>query len=132
MKYFTIEELCKSDTAKRLKIYNEPDDYVISNLIELTEECLDKVRELWGNPIYVKSGYRSKQLNKAVNGVKNSHHLRGMAADITTGSKDTNKILFKMIKESDIPFTQLINENDYSWIHISYDRNDLRYQILNL
>lgn len=132
MKYFTIEELCRSDTAKRLKIYNEPDDYIISNLIELTEQCLDKVRELWGNPIYVKSGYRSKQLNKAVNGVKNSHHLRGMAADITTGSKDTNKMLFKMIKESDIPFTQLINENDYSWIHISYDRNDLRYQILNL
>lgn len=132
MKYFTIEELCKSNTAKRLNIYNEPDDYIISNLIELTEECLDKVRELWRNPIYVKSGYRSKQLNKAVNGVKNSHHLRGMAADITTGSKDTNKMLFKMIKESDIPFTQLINENDYSWIHISYDRNDLRYQILNL
>ena len=96
------------------------------------EECLDKVRELWGKPIGVTSGYRSAELNRAVGGAKNSQHLRGEAADITAGCRAYNKRLFEMIVASDIPFDQLIDENNYKWLHISYCKGDNRRRVLHL
>lgn len=132
MKYFTIEELCWSKTANKLKINNEPDALSKHNLVVLTEECLDRVRELWGAPIQVKSGFRCAKLNSAVEGSPTSHHMYGMAADITTGTKEGNKKLFEMILQSGIQFTQLIDEKNYSWIHIAYDPNHLKNQVLKL
>lgn len=131
-KYFTLGELCKSDVAVEKRIENTPDNPTIERMQALMDECLDKVREMWGKPIGVNSGYRSYELNKAVGGAKNSQHLRGEAADITAGTKDNNRKLFDLIVASEIPFDQLIDESGYKWLHISYCKGDNRKQVLHL
>lgn len=132
-RYFTLGELCKSDTALARGISNTPQDQeTIDRLHALMDECLDKVREMWGKPIGVNSGYRSPELNRAVGGAKNSQHLRGEASDITTGSKENNRKLFNMILASDIPYDQLIDESGYRWLHISYRKGGNRRQVLHL
>lgn len=131
MKYFTISELCKSTTAQSRGIDNTPPEDIAKKLTELIENVLDPVRELWGGPITVNSGFRCPVLNKAVGGKATSQHITGEAADITTGSAKGNKRLFAMIVKSDIPFDQLIDESNYSWIHISYGERNRR-QVLHL
>lgn len=131
-RYFTLGELCKSDTALAKNIENTPDYTTIERINALMEECLDKVRELWGKPIGVNSGYRSPELNRAVGGAKNSQHTKGEAADITTGTKENNRKLFDMICASGIEFDQLIDESNYKWLHISYCKGDNRKQVLHL
>ena len=93
MKYFSIEEMIKSDTAKAKGIGNTPSQEVIDNLTKLIEAVLDPLREWFGKPITVNSGYRCEALNKAVGGSKTSDHMTGRAADIDTGSKEENKKL---------------------------------------
>lgn len=132
MKHFSINELTASSTAKARKISNTPTPGIEQNLTALVNRVLDPLREAYGKPIRVNSGYRSPELNKAVGGAKNSHHVLGMAADITGGSKAENRKLFNLIQELNLPFTQLIDEKNFSWLHISYDPNNLKKQILKL
>lgn len=133
-KYFTLGELCRSDVALQKGIANTPTDSdTIARLEALMEECLDEVRSLWGAPIGVNSGYRSAELNRAVGGAPKSQHLRGEAADITTGTREGNRQLFDKIVSSGILFDQLIDESGYRWLHISYVRGENnRRQILHL
>lgn len=132
MKYFTIGELTRSATASRLNIDNTPPPEAAAALIRLTESLLDPVRELRGGPLTVTSGYRCPALNRAVGGARNSHHMHGMAADITTGNRVDNCRLFQAIMESNLEFTQLIDEKGFAWIHLSYDPADLRKEVLRL
>jgi len=135
MKYFTIEELTKSETANKLKIDNTPNEKVKENLTALVDNVLDPLRELYGKPIYVNSGYRCEKLNKIVGGVANSQHATGEAADIEgyNRSVNENKKLFNLILTSDLPFDQLINENNFAWVHVSYKKNGKnRRQVLKL
>ena len=132
MKYFTIEEMIKSSTATAKRIDNTPNQTVIDSLTKLIEAVLDPLREWYGKPIRVNSGYRCEALNKAVGSkAKNSQHLYGEAADITVGSKTENEKLFNYIKDN-LPFDQLINESDFSWVHVSYREGRLRKQVLAL
>lgn len=130
MKYFSIEELTRSAVAKAKGIVNEPPQKAVDNLIRLAEAVLDPIREAWGGPIRVNSGYRSEALNRAVGGVRRSQHTAGQAADITVGSVKDNRRLFEMIRGLDIPFDQLINEGGGRWIHISHSERGRR-EILN-
>lgn len=131
MKYFTIKELCKSSTAIQKNIDNTPNPEVIKNLEKLVEHILDPLREKFGKPIIVNGAYRCPALNKAVGGSKTSQHMSGLAADITGGSVARNRILFSLIQELDLPFDQLINENNYRWVHVSFSEKP-RKQILHL
>lgn len=131
MKYFTIKELCKSSTATKKGIDNSPNSEIINNLEQLVDNILDPLREKYGKPIHVNSGYRCSALNKAVNGSKTSHHLLGLAADITAGSVAKNKLLFNLIIEMDLSYDQLIDEKKFSWIHVSFSKKP-RKQILHL
>ena len=131
MKYFTIKELCKSSTAEQKKIDNTPNSEVVNNLEKLVEHILDPLREKYGKPITVNGAYRCPELNKAVGGSKTSQHMTGQAADITVGSPDSNKKLFNLIIEMDLPFDQLIDEKNFRWIHVSYSDKH-RKQILHL
>lgn len=131
MKYFTIQELCKSSTATQKGIDNTPNSEILNNLKLLVENILDPLRERYGRPIFVNSGYRCPALNKAVNGSKTSQHVYGLAADITAGSAAKNKVLFKLIQELNLPFDQLIDEKNYRWIHVSFSKKP-RKQILHL
>ena len=74
--YFTLSELLRSDTAAARSIDNAPSHDVIRRLNALMDECLDPVRELWGKPIGVNSGYRSPALNAAVGGAAASQHMK--------------------------------------------------------
>lgn len=132
MKYFTIEEMTKSSTATAKHIDNTPNQTAIDNLTKLIEIVLDPLREWYGKPIRVNSGYRCKVLNKTVGSkAKKSQHLYGEAADITAGSKTENEKLFNYIKDN-LPFDQLINESNFSWVHVSYREGRLRKQVLAL
>lgn len=121
-KYFTVKELISSTVASSKGIDNTPNGAIESNINILIEQ-LDKIREKWGSPIYVNSGYRSLKLNKAVGGVSNSQHMLGCAADITTGSYEKDKELYNMIVSS-FDYDQCIWEKSGSsyWIHYSYVR----------
>lgn len=133
-KYFTIEELCRSEKAKELGISNLPSTENVVYMRRLIEAILDPIREKLGKPIYVNSGFRNLALNKAVGGVRNSHHLckNGYAAaDITTGTIEGNKKLFELVKSMDLPVCQCIDEYGYSWVHVSYHPNDIRKQYLH-
>lgn len=131
MTYFTLAELCHSDTATKLGIKNIPSQREKDNINALIDHLLSPIREAWGCPIYVNSGYRCATLNKKVGGVANSQHILGEAADLDTRrGKAENKRLFEFIK-THFQFDQLINENDYSWVHVSYRRPN-RQQVLNL
>lgn len=117
MKYFTIEELTKSATAERFGIDNTPSDEVVKNLTHLVEHLLDPVRQRFGAPVYVNSGYRCNKLNRAVGGALKSYHLQGRAADLTVGSREGNARLYKLL--ADMPHVELINEQNYRWIHVA-------------
>lgn len=132
MKYFTINELVRSDTAGRLGIDNRCPQEQQERLRELVDNVLDPLREAYGKPIRVNSGYRCPQLNKAVKGSSTSDHMKGMAADITAGSTKENKILFEMIQRLDLSFKQLIDEKGFAWVHVSYDKDNLKHQVLSL
>ena len=131
MKYFTIPELTASAKARALGIDNTPPPGVKVKLSNLINNLLDPIREQWGGPITVNSGYRCPKLNNAVDGVPTSQHLRGEAADITVGNPAKNNQLFKMIVDGGFDFDQLIDESGYSWVHISYSAGKNRRQILH-
>lgn len=129
MKYFTIEELTRSDTAKEHGIDNTPTKEAREKLVALVNNVLDPLREMYGKPITVNSGYRGPVLNSCIGGSKTSQHCKGEAADITGGNKEANKRIFELIREK-LPFDQLINEYDYSWVHVSYKSSGNRKEVL--
>ena len=134
MKYFSLDELCASATAQREGIDNRPPKCAYYLLHVLVDQLLDPIREAWGEPIVVSSGYRCKELNALVGGAQHSHHLLGCAADLIAGSKADHQRLFQLIQqmqqEGRIKFTQLIAEDNYRWLHISYVPSDLRCQVI--
>lgn len=130
-KYFTIAELCRSEKADQHGINNKCNKQQAEQLKQLIENVLDPLRELYGKPIKVNSGFRCAELNKLVGGKPTSQHLRGEAADITAGSREENKKLFQLIKEK-FPFDQLIDEKNYAWVHVSFNEKFQRNQILSL
>lgn len=136
MKHFTIAELCRSTTADNKCIDNTPAPEIREKLQTLIEELLDPIREAWGKPIRVNSGYRCPALNKAVGGVSTSQHQKGEAADLNAGDPAKNRELFdkivEMQKTGRIAFDQLIDEARYKWVHISYRKTDNRGQVLHL
>lgn len=136
--HFTLEEMLESDTAAALGIKNEPTKQHKANLKALAVHLLEPIREKWGGAIVVSSGYRSKELNDAIPGAsKTSQHCKGEAADIRPSSGRKLE-LFNMIKESGLPFDQLINEYPDkngvpSWIHVSFTTSRKnRGQVLTL
>ena len=115
-KYFTIPELIRSEKAQRAGWDNTPSKEALKDLHRLAD-YLDRVREAYGAPIRVSSGYRSYRLNKAVGGKPNSQHLKGQAADLVT---DDLKKLGNVIRRVG-GFDQLIYEHvgGARWIHVS-------------
>lgn len=131
-KYFTLEELLYSKTALNKKIQNNPSWKIVENLNRLATEILDVVRAEMGEPVYVSSGFRSEKLNVAVKGSKTSQHKKGEAADIY--AKDNRKLFdtcLRLINEGKIEVGQLIDEYNYSWVHISLPTLANNNQILH-
>lgn len=126
--HITYDEATLSPTAIRNGISNQPNEQELNNMKLVAENCFEPLRKMWGKPIKINSFFRSQSLNQLVGGSPLSQHTKGQAIDITTGSKTDNKKLFELAKTLD--FDQLINEYDFSWIHISYKTSGNRKQIL--
>jgi len=136
-KYVSLAEVTRSDTAKRKGIDNSPTDEHIENLKVVCEEVFDKVREYFGVPLFISSGYRSAALNKAIGGSKTSDHNLGRALDLDQdghGNGVRNKDVFNYIKDN-LEFDQLIFEHrradgDCDWVHVGYRKGANRKQVL--
>ena len=128
-KNFTMEELCRSATAERHGIRNWPatedeEHKVRENLRYLCFDVLQPLREYVGKPIVVNSGYRSKEVNRLVGGVKNSQHLTGEAADLRIESTKQGREWAEWIMEN-CDFDQMLLESNGKsvWLHVSAKRD---------
>ena len=132
-KNLTLKEVTKSEIAIRKGIKNEPNNKQLENLKVLATEIFQKIRDHFGVPIKVTSGFRSEALNKAVKGSKTSDHMKGCAIDMDGTPDITNAEVFNFIKDNLI-FRQLIwefGDNDNpDWVHVSYVKGDNKKQIL--
>jgi hypothetical protein len=121
--HLDLSEVIRSESAKRNGISNMPIPQHIENFKLLAEKVFEPVRVHFGCPIHISSGYRSIELNKCIGGSLTSQHCTGEAIDIDmdgTPNGVTNKMVFDYIKDN-LQFDQLINEFDYSWVHVSYE-----------
>ena len=124
-KNFSLEEMYRSDTARRCGIDNKPQtEEVVENLRALCTEVLQPLRDHLGKPVVVSSGYRCKDLNRNVGGVENSQHLKGEAADIKVRDREELIDVMRYIMD-ETDFDQLIREKSGSteWVHVSHKRN---------
>lgn len=132
MKYFTLEELTRSDTASIKHINNTPDESITEHLIELVEKLLDPIRDRWakycddnqlGNAgIRISSGFRNKELNKAVGGSSTSAHLTGYAADLqnVSGSREEfYQFLLNFLKDRNFDECFIEKSSTSQWVHIA-------------
>lgn len=132
-----MAEVTRSDTAKRNGIDNSPTAEHLENLKVISEEVFDKVREYFGVPLFISSGYRSAALNKAIGGSATSDHNLGRALDLDQdghGNGVTNADVFNYIKDH-LEFDQLIFEyrrkdGDCDWVHVGYRKGENRKQVL--
>lgn len=134
MKFFTVSGFVRSETADKKGIDNRLPKDLLPNVQALVNNVLDPLREAYGKPVIVTSGYRCEALNKAVGGSKTSDHMKGCAADIvgTPNTKMENKRLFNLIQSLNLPFDQLIDEKNFDWVHVSYREGNNRKQVLAL
>lgn len=130
--HFDLAEFTRSESAKRHGVSNEPTPEHQANLKVLCEKVLEPIRIFNGGPLNISSGYRSKNLNHFIGGSLSSQHCEGKAADIDMDgmSGKSNREIFDYIKDN-LEYDQLINEFDYSWVHVSYNAGKNRKQVLD-
>ncbi len=136
-KHLELSEVTDSPTAKRLGISNQPTPEHIENFKKLAEHIFEPIREHFGVPIYISSGYRSAALNKAIKGSSTtSYHIFGKAVDLDQQNKKngiTNKQVFDFIKDN-LFYSELIWEFGTSsqpdWVHVAYDEKKLNKETL--
>lgn len=130
-RYFTLWEFLRSDVALR-------DEELLKAQLAIPTECIDNIKALCANvldplrlefgSVVIRSGYRCRELNERVGGSPTSQHTKGMAADIVVHPMAN---AYKYIAKN-LPFDQLINEYDYSWLHVSYNEGKNRFQLLSI
>lgn len=131
---FSLGEMIKSETARSRGLNNQPGEAEIANLKLLCEQILQPLREAYGRPIKVNSGFRAPDVNAAVGGSRTSDHCKGQAADIEIPGVANAELAEYISKYFD--FTQLILEfytpgiPDSGWVHVSYDPKNLKKQVM--
>lgn len=126
-KHLSLAEVTRSDSAKRKGISNQPTPEHLENFKILAAKVFEPIREHFGVPIHISSGYRSKELNAAIGGSLTSQHCSGEAIDIDmdgSASGVSNADVFKYIKDN-LQFDQLIwefgTDKNPDWVHVSYE-----------
>ena len=125
--HFWLAEVVTSQEAARRNIDNSVPQTLMSNVLR-TAQGMEDIRKLLGSPIFVSSWYRSKLLNSLIGGAVNSQHTKGQAVDFVCPGYGTPFEVAKAIRDSLIPFDQLIYE--YSWVHVSFVSGSPRRQVL--
>lgn len=132
----TLAEAVKSQTATRLGLSNEPTIEHMENLKAVAKYVFQPIRDYFGKPIAITSGYRSKILNAAIGGSLRSQHSLGQALDLDADvfGNPTNADIFYFVKDN-LEYDQLIwefgNNEQPDWVHVSYKKEgNNRYQNL--
>ena len=129
-KYFTLYELIQSNVAVEKGINNTPQEKDIIDNIEYTISRLDEIRDGYGKPIYINSGYRCPQLNKEVGGVEDSYHLKGLAVDIRWDNELVEYII------NNCQFHKAIREKagKSKWLHLQFlkDRSKEQNKVISI
>lgn len=127
-KNLSLQEMLKSRTATRLGLSNSPNEEHVKNMQALAENIFQPLRDYFGVPIHISSGYRSEALNKAIGGSKSSQHCKGEAIDIDRDgySQPDNAQIFEYIKKN-LDFDQMIwefgTQQNPEWVHVSHKRD---------
>ena len=133
-KNFTLSEVTRSNTARRLSIDNTPKNHHLKSMQRLITNLIQPMRDALG-PIRITSGYRSPELNRAIGGSKKSQHCHGQAIDLDdTYGHRTNASMFTFIKNH-LDFDQMIwefgDDKNPAWVHVSYvSEEDNRHRCL--
>ncbi|SFB96510.1 Peptidase M15 [Brevinema andersonii] len=120
MKYFTMAELIKSQTAAQSFLNNIPGLAEKAMLEELVVTVSDPLREAWRSPIKLTCAYRSNEVNKKVGGHPNSHHIYGCAADIVCLKQEQDRMMKILIANPHVDLCQ--NYPDRNFIHVNIAR----------
>ena len=135
-KHISYEEATRSNTGKRLRVSNDPNEEQLVCMRNTATAIFEPVREHFDVPIYISSFFRSSELNTVVKGSKNSQHVLGEAIDIDAHifGGISNRNIFEWVRDN-LDFDQLIweygNANEPDWVHISYTtRRPNRRQII--
>ena len=130
--HFSLGEFTKSSYPE---VYNIPSHVAIENMKRVCG-WLEVLRDRYGQPIVINSGYRSPQLNKKVGGVSTSNHLIGCAVDIRcSGAEQAIRyatILMDYANESKQDYDELfIEKNKYGryWVHFAVRPKENRRKI---
>ena len=133
--HFNLKEFTKSETAIRKRIDNTPNSVHATNLKAVCEKILEPVRNHFGKPVRINSGYRGPALNAAVGGSSKSQHCNGEAVDFEIDGL-ANPELAKWVSEN-CDFDQIILEfydpkegPNSGWVHASYSAGKNRKQKL--
>ena len=119
-------EFERSATAAARGIGNRMPDEAVPAARALCLQVLEPIRAIFGGPLVINSGYRSLALNRVVGSNDTSQHRRGEAADIELPAGPSNVDLATWIRDSGLPFDQLILESYRAgaprsgWVHISH------------
>ena len=135
-KNLSLAEFIKSNTADRRGLDNSVPEHLLPSAVALAEIIFQPIRDHFGTPIYISSGFRSGPLNEAIGGSKTSQHSFAEAIDIDMDHRrgPENEDIFYYIKDN-LPFDQLIwefgTDERPNWVHVSYNpAGDQRGQVL--
>lgn len=128
-KNLTYKEVVKNNHNFK----NEPTAEQLKNITDLAVNIFEPVRTHFNKPIIVNSCFRCAELNKKIGGAASSQHLavNGAAIDIEATDGFTNEDIFNYIVDN-LLFDQCINENGFAWVHVSYNKNKNRKEVLKM
>lgn len=120
-KNFTLKELIHSNTAVKHGIKNTPNETELENLVSLVKNLLQPLRDIYGKPFYIGSGFRNQEVNKLVGGVPTSQHTKGESVDVTPDGRDPRKLL-QLLINSKLDWDQAIlyDNGKNCFLHLSY------------
>ena len=132
-KNFSLEEMCRSNTARVKGLPNVPNAEQVKNLQQLCKNVLQPLRDHLGKPVVINSGFRSQAVNMAVGGANNSQHMKGEAADIKCKDYPYAKQIYAWIMDN-LKFDQVILERKGNavWVHVSFRAGRNRQEALTI
>lgn len=135
-KNLSLNEMLRSETAKRKGIENLPNENHIENMRLLAENVFQPIRACFRSPIYISSGFRSEKLNIAIGGSETSQHCEGEAMDIDNDYTSVKNVdIFNFIRNN-LDFDQLIweygDDKNPAWVHVSYKKTGNRREVLRV
>ena len=132
-KNYSLNEMCRSNTARVKGLPNVPNAEQVKNLQQLCKNVLQPLRDHLGKPVVINSGFRSQAVNMAVGGANNSQHMKGEAADIKCKDYPYAKQIYAWIMDN-LKFDQVILERKGNavWVHVSFRAGRNRQEALTI